>query len=175
MKKPLLVNINETKGFPRSYRFNPFVRWITIFFALFALVYSVYLIFYRITAENSTFHKMVPFIIIFLTIGTLQRNLFTINLLRFYSDRLEFRYILRPKKVIAWSAFRKLEFLKSKVKAFQITYEETGVKKQYLLPIALPNMLEITNAIIEMCPHMELDEFLKNVVPTEEERTKTSL
>jgi len=60
------MNNTHKKNFPRTYRFNAFIRWFTLIFAVAAVAYSVWLIFTRIEADSSKFVKIIPFLIIFL-------------------------------------------------------------------------------------------------------------
>jgi len=103
-----LIDINKKKGFPRTYRFNQFVRWLVIFLSILAIAYAIYYIFNAIDQDSSTLKKIVPFIIIFLAIHSLLRNLFSLNSILFLSEGIEFRYIANKSVFIRWEIIIKL-------------------------------------------------------------------
>ena len=171
-----LIDINEKKGFPRTYRFNQFIRWFVIFLSLFAITYSIFYIFTEIDAESSTFRKIVPFVIIFFAANSLFRNLFSLNSIRFTRSGIEFCYIASKSiPIIHWENIRKLALHPGKVRAIKLTYHINEQQKELIFTMTFPNMLEIINSIAEMCPHLEYDEFMKNVTLTEEERAEARL
>ncbi|MBW6516301.1 MAG: hypothetical protein K0B81_06770 [Candidatus Cloacimonetes bacterium] len=167
-----LIDINKKKGFPRTYRFNQFVRWLVILLSLFAITYAVYYIFTGIDADSSTIHKIVPFVIIFLAIHSLLRNLFSLNSIRFKSEGIEFRYIANRSVFIRWEDIKRLALYQGKTRAIKLTYQLNEREKELIFTMVFPNMLEIINSIAEMCPHLAVDEFMRNVTLTEEERAE---
>ncbi|OQX70969.1 MAG: hypothetical protein B6D62_03080 [Candidatus Cloacimonas sp. 4484_275] len=164
------------KNFPRIYRFNAFIRWFTLIFAVAAIVYSVWLIFNRIEAESSKFVKIVPFIIIFFASNSLMRNLFSLNTIVFKEDAIIFRFLARKSVRIPWNSIRKMELEDARHKMIKISYEdENGQKGIFRFTLSFPNMLEIINGIAEMCPQAEYDEFLKNVIIVKDEKSEVKL
>ncbi len=170
-----LIDINEKKGFPRTYRFNQFIRWFVILLSLFAITYSIYYIFTVIDAGSSTFRKIVPFVIIFFAANSLFRNLFSLNSLRFTRTGIEFHYIASKSISIRWEDIKKMALHSGKVRAIKLTYQVNEQPKELIFTMTFPNMLEIINSIAEMCPHLEYDEFMKNVTLTEDERAEARL
>ena len=160
-----LTSINERKGLPRSYRFNPFLRWTTMLFAALALGYSIYVLLSgRITADTSTFYKVVPFIIMFLAVNSLWKNLISLNSIRFEPSRIRFSCLLLPAVNIGWSEMRRMEFIEGRMRLIRLHFERDGEMKKHEFSINFPNMLEIINSIDEMAPHIEADSFLENVL-----------
>lgn len=165
-----LIDINKKKGFPRTYRFNPFIRWFVILLSLFAIAYSVLYIFTAIDAESSTFHKIVPFIIIFFASNSLFRNLFSLNSIVFNKEGILFRYLANKSVSMRWEDIRKLSLYPGKSRAIKICFLENDREKELIFTMTFPNMLEVINSIGEMCPQLEYDDFMKNVILTEKER-----
>ncbi|MCF7911181.1 MAG: hypothetical protein K9M99_01530 [Candidatus Cloacimonetes bacterium] len=167
------LNINERKGFPRSYWFNQLIRWFTIIFSWLAIFYGGWLILNKTNADSSTFTKIVPFLIIFFALNSLLRNLFTINRLIFREDSLEFTYLLKKNVIIMWQDFVSIKLIKARQRILDISYfGDGGEIKVHELTLAFPKMLEILNAIIEMVPQAELDEFVSSVAVGAGERQK---
>ena len=165
-----LIDINAKKGFPRSYHFNPFIRWLVILLSLFAIAYSVFYIFTEIDAQTSTFRKIVPFIIVFFAANSLFRNLFSLNSILFKKEGIEFRYLAAKSLFINWTNILKMSLYQGKTRAIRLTYLFNNEQKDLIFTMNFPNMLEIINSIAEMCSHLEYDEFMRNVTLTEEER-----
>ncbi len=165
-----LVDINKRKGLPRSYRFNQFIRWFTILLAVFAIVYAAWVIFYKVDADSSKVVKFVPIVIIFLAVNSLITNLFTLNSIRLFEDKISFRYIGKKPVSVAWKDFTKLELSEGKRKTVKLIYSDNGEEKDFRFFLSFPHILEVINSIAEMAPQMELDEFMKTVVVSEREK-----
>ncbi|MDP8209359.1 MAG: hypothetical protein P9M05_01005 [Candidatus Stygibacter australis] len=167
------LNINERKGFPRSYWFNRFIRWFTIIFSFLAIVYAGWLIFNKVDADSSAFTKLVPFLIIFFALNSLLRNLFTLNRLIFRQEGMEFTYLLKRNVYIRWEDFVSIKLTKARRRILDVHYRGSdGELKLQELTMAFPNMLEILNAIIEMVPQAELDDFVGSIAVAKEEKRK---
>ncbi len=165
-------NINQRKGFPRSYWFNQFIRWFTIIFSFLAITYAFWIIFTRINTDSSNFIKIVPFLIIFFALNSLLRNLFTLNRLVFRLDCLEFHYLLRKTFYIAWEDFISIKMIRARQRILDITYRKSEGEAVQELTLAFPKMLEILNAIIEMTPQVKLDDFMESIVIGEGDKEK---
>ena len=169
-KSDNLIDINKIKGFPRVYRFNQFLRWFVIIFALAAIAYSVWIIFCMLDADSSKFHKIVPFVIIFLAANSLMRNLFNVNSILFSEEKIAFRYLARKSVKIYWNSLKKMELNKSKTRAVKFLYQEEEKEKSFIFVLSFPNILEILNSIAEMCPQLEFDEFMEKVIISDKEK-----
>ena len=167
-----LLDINKRKGIPRVYRFNQFLRWFVIIFAFAAIAYSVWVIFNMLNADSSKFHKIVPFVIIFLAGNSLMRNLFSVNSILFTEEKVVFRYLARKSVKIYWNSLKKMELNKSKQRAVKLLYQEDEDEKSFIFILSFPNILEILNSIAEMCPHLEFDEFMEKVIISDKEKLK---
>ena len=165
-----LININQKKGFPRIYRFNPFVRWFTLLLGLSVIGWAIFLIFTKIGLETKFFFKLAPFLIIFFAANSVMRNLFSLNTILFKKDKIVFRFIGRKSTSIYWSSLKKMELDDGKHKLIVLTYMDNTNEKKFSFTLSFPNMMEIVNSIAEMCPGLIYDEFMKNVIISDKER-----
>ena len=167
-----IININKRKGFPRTYRFNQFIRWFTLSFGTLAIAYSFWLIFTKVNADSSKFQQFVPFAIMFLALNSVFRNLFSLNSIHFQKDAIFFRYLLRKSVKISWIDIIKIELNDSKRKMIRLQYMDNSEEKNFEFTINFPNMLEIVNSIAEMNPNIKYDEFIEKVIITPQEKEK---
>jgi len=152
------------KNLPQKFRMNPFVRWFTYFFGLFAIAYAIWIIFSKVSADSSTFYKIVPFIILFLAVNSVMKNLISLNSVKFTKDKLIFGFLGKKAIKIDWDKIKKLQAHSSKNRYATLIYQEDGQDKEFHFTIAFPHILEILNGIGEMAPDIELDDFMKKVI-----------
>ena len=170
-----LIDINKKKGFPRSYHFNQFLRWFTLLLGLFAFVYSFFYIFTVIGLNTSNVKKAIPFIILFLAINSLLKNLFSLNKITFREDRILFKFIARKAIIIYWKEITGMSFVEGRQKFIKIAYERDAEKKTFDMSLSFPNMVEIVNSIAELCHDIEYDDFLQKVIISEQEKNLMKL
>ncbi len=167
-KKDILIDINETLGLPRSYRFNPFLRFFTILMAIGAIGYGVWYIFNGVDADSSSFHKGVPFVILFFAFSSLLKNFLSINSVYFEKEQISFKYLGRKNTTIKWDSIKKISFSSGKSRFIILNYDNGEKLIDFQFTIAFPKMIEILNAIAELCPQAEYDEFISNVIVSTE-------
>ncbi|HHE65648.1 MAG TPA: hypothetical protein ENL09_06460 [Bacteroidetes bacterium] len=164
-----LIDINKTKGLPRSYKFNQFIRWFTIILALLIIVYSLWIVFTQVHSDSSKFQKYLPFALRFLGLKSLLKQLISLNTITFREQGIAFNYIGRFGVKIAWNAMKKMELNDSKHKMIRIKYTDNEEEKTFEFALNFPGMLEIINSIAELCPDLEYDEFLQRVIINDDE------
>jgi hypothetical protein len=165
-----LIDINKRKGLPRTYRFSPFARWFTLILGSFALLYSIWFIFFGVEGDTSTLKKVIPFLILFFTLNSVLKNLFSINCIRFDQEKIEFRFLARKRVTISWNSIQKLSYSGARPRAIKIAYQAEEAQKTFLFPISFPNMLEIVNSMAELLPDVEFDDFMRNVIISDKEK-----
>lgn len=166
-----LIDINKRKGFPRSYKFNQFIRWFTMFFGVMAIAYAMWVMFNKIDGDSSRIVKFSPIIILLLAFNSVIRNLFTLNSLKLFEDKISFRYIGKVAVIVKWSDFRQMKLSEGKRKAVSLIYLDNNAEKEFRFFLSFPHILEVINSIAEMAPQMELDEFMRTIVMSEKEKT----
>ncbi len=161
-------NIPENKmTLPQKIRFNVFARYFTIFMALLATFYAVYVMFFRITSESSALFKAIPIIITFLALDSLMRNCMNLNTVYLTEDFIEFGFLLKPNKRVKWEDITKVEMTKTKKRMIRYIYtDETGKDKILAVTLSFPHMLAILNTVADKAVNAEFDEFLKSVLIT---------
>lgn len=165
-----LIDINQLKGLPRKYKFKQFIRWFTLFLGTAAIIYSLWVIFAKLNVDSPKFIKFAPFAILFFALNSVMKNLFSLNTIIFTKSAVSFHFLARKKTEISWSNLKKMEFSNDKRRHIILKYLENNLEKQFSFSIAFPNLLEIVNAINEMCPQLEYDDFLKQVVISDDEK-----
>ncbi len=158
------INWGKINTLPKTYRFNPLIRFITILLGLFASYYSLWLIFTKLNQSSSGLTKYAPFIILFLGLNSLMKNLFTLNSIRLEEDKITFRYLLKKAKSIRWEDITRMEFIHKGMKAIKIFYNEDGKQKSYYMILNMPKTLEIVNTMAEKAINSEYDEYLASIV-----------
>ena len=164
------LDINKTKGLPRTYKFNQFIRWVTLIFATFAIVYSIWLIFNKVDSDSSKFVQFVPFAIMFLALNSFLKNLFSLNKIKFTQDVISFQYLGKKNVNIKWELLTRLELNDDKRRMIRLKYTEDDKEKLLEYTLSFPNPLEIANSIAEMAPQIKFDEFMAAVVITDKEK-----
>lgn len=149
------------------FRVPPFIRTITIIFALLALVWAIYYITNGISQTDKWFKKLSPFIVLFLVVSVLHKNLFTVNSIHIEDNFLQFKFLLKRAIRIDWTAIKKLEFGVKRRNAICLTYEENGVDKQIIIPRGIQEIISALNLIAKRAPNLELDDFMKTVIKNE--------
>ncbi|MCF7858806.1 MAG: hypothetical protein K9N07_05705 [Candidatus Cloacimonetes bacterium] len=165
------LNINETKGLPRFYRFNQFIRWFTIILAILAIAYSVWLIFNKVDSSSSKFVQFIPFAIMFLALNSLLKNFLTLNSIKFTKEMIIYQYLGKKNVKIKWRSLIRMELNEGKRKMIRVKYLKNDKKEELEYTLNFPNQLEIANSVAEMAPQIEFDDFLGSVVITEKEKS----
>ena len=164
MKEINLIDINKTKGFPRKYKFNSFARWFTLLMGLLAAFYAFVIIFTKLNPDSNTFHKALPFMILFLAATSIMKNLFSLNSVKFEEDGITFNYLGKKAVKVDWQNIKKMHLEDARRRAVKLTFATEQADRSVEFTLGFPNILEIINAMAEMCPDMELDEFMDKVV-----------
>ncbi len=148
----------------KLYRFSATIRAITISLALFASFYALFVIFFRTDKDSNLFIKIVPFVILFLAINTLFRNLFSVNSIYITKSYIQFNYLLARSLKITWDKLIKLEFVVKAGRKILLTYMENDDRKKIVIPRAIPQLIEVLNKIAYHAKQIELDDFMKTVI-----------
>ncbi|MEA3475721.1 MAG: hypothetical protein U9R23_04690, partial [Candidatus Cloacimonadota bacterium] len=69
------------------FRFPTFLRILSIIIAILALIWAVYYITNGISQTDRWFKKLSPFIVIFLVVNVLYKNLFGVNSIHIHPDQ----------------------------------------------------------------------------------------
>lgn len=155
---------DDLYNLPKKYVFPRFSRYFTLSMGILIIFYVIYLIFFRLTADSSAFAKIVPFIIAYLALDSVSRNLFNLNKVLITDQGICFKFIAKKTVFIPWLRMTKMDMYKGKAKAFVITYTANSEEKKFQLTMQFPNMIEIVNLIAYQAPHIEFDQFTKSII-----------
>jgi len=147
--------------------FNPAIKILTIFLAIFAIGFGVYSILanYNNALSLSTSKKFIPFIIIFLGLNSLMKNLFSLNSVKIYKGKIVFCRLLFSCFEVSYIQITKLAFVKGKRKMIRLSYTKESEKVQnYIFSIAFPGMIEVLQILKSRSPKVEFDEILEQMI-----------
>ncbi len=148
------------------FRFPPFLRWLSIIVALLALAWAIYFITSDISTVDKWYKKAAPFLVLFLVINVLYKNLFTINSIRFSDSSVFFKPLLLKGLKIDFSQIKKLEFKIKGGKSIVLTYADDDKEKALIIPRGIEKIVILLTIIADRSPQIELDEFMKTVITT---------
>lgn len=168
MSNPLF---DDLYSLPKNYRFPRFSRYFTLIMSVLIIIYAIYMIFTKVNDDTSTFMKIIPFLIMFLSLDSLSRNLMSLNKVFIDEQMIKFSFLAKKSVSIPWLRMNKMELYKGKSRSFVIYYTENGIEKKFYLTMQFPKMIEIINLIAYLAPHVEFDEFIRSlaVLPKKQE------
>jgi hypothetical protein len=146
------------------FRVPIFIRIVTILLGIFAFLWAVIYILLGMPQEENFFAKIVPFIVLVLSLHVLYKNLFTINSLHITEQHLIIRFLLRPAIKIPFKDIKKIEFSKGLGRTILITYSANAKEKRITIPRGIQEIVEALNIIADRSPQVELDDFMKTVI-----------
>ncbi len=156
---------------PIHFRYSPLLRGIMIIFAGLVSVYSLYFLIVVVNADTPLFFKLLPLIIMFVSLNSALKHLTALNCVSFLEDRIRYSYITKRKVEIKYSDVLYMELRKQITYTVQIRYRnEKGEEKLFITPASFPRTLEIMLIIADLCPNIKLSDKLSNAV--ENLRTK---
>ncbi len=168
-------DFQESINFPIVYKFPQFMRFFTLIIATMIIIFSLFVVFTQISSDSSTFKKILPFLIMFLSTDSLVRNLFSLNKVTIIEEGIIFSSLAKRNLFVKWKDIVKLETYQVKGKYFVLHYhnsvEDNQVKKHYF-PMAFNNIIEIVNYIVHLSVEIETDEFVKSLVFLEPNKEK---
>lgn len=158
-----LIDINKRKGLPRSYRFNPFIRWFTLLISFLIIAYAV-MFFFSLTYEHSFLQKIFPFLLLLLVFNSVYKNLFTLNSVKILEDKVIFNCLGLKKIEINLEDIKRVILTGQRSKSIKVFFESEGKPCTFYIPATFPNLIEILNSIAEMNKEIEFDDFLSKII-----------
>ncbi len=162
-----LININDKKGLPRTYKFSLATRLTILTFAILVCLYAVYYLFTKvaISPDATMIAKLIPIIIFFAGLNTIMQNLLNIHTLTLTKDSLIAKSLLGVKREIPFEGITKISISKSKKRYVILSYiDSKNKKRQYNLMLVFKNMMEILNSIGELAINAKYDEFMSTII-----------
>ena len=158
------MDLRESVKLPMHFVFPKFTRYFTLILSVTVVLYALYVAFTVITADASTWKKILPFIIMFFAYDAVHRNLFSLNKISLTKDFIRFSYIAKRSVQINWEDLRRLEAHIQKGKYFIMHYSAGEEVKKFQFSMAFKDMIDIINFIKILAPHIETDEFVGSLI-----------
>ena len=92
----------------QRYSFNQFTRWFVLVLSILVIAYAIWVIIYKLDVESKPFFKIVPFIMIFLAVNTILRNILTINKIVLNEKNIQFKYIGKKTITVNYQDIEKI-------------------------------------------------------------------
>lgn len=162
-----LLNINDKKGLPRSYRFSLPTRLTILVFAVLVCVYAIYYLLTKVAkAPDATMiAKFIPILIFFAGLNTIFQNLFNIHSLTLTKDKIIAKSLIGITREINNLDISRIAMSKSKKRYVIITYiDQNNKTRQYNLMLVFKNMMEILNSIGELATNAKYDDFMSTII-----------
>jgi len=157
--------LDDELKFPIVFIFPKFLRYSTLTIGFGALILAICWVVFRINEDASTIQKILPFVAMFLTYDSIQRNLFTLNKVIMTDEHIEFAYIAKKSKIIRWDSLIKLDSTVTvKRKHFTLHYTVEDTTKTFDFSMAFKNIIDILNYIKRIAPNIETDEFVQSLM-----------
>lgn len=159
---------------PVSYRYNVISRTFMLFFASFISLYTIYFLVTRVTAETPMFFKILPMIILYISLDSVFRHVTSLNQVIFTAECLWLRFILKPSVPIPWDDIESMQLRKQITYYLHLGYKDIkGRKRMFKVNAAYPKMLEIIYNIADLSPNVVMNDELVKMISYLKEISKS--
>lgn len=163
---PRELNIESVRGrMPVRYRVPVLRRVLGIVTHLAISGYSVFILFTIVKADSPFLIRVLPLVLLFISLDALFRHFTTLNSVIFTSECLWFRYLLLPSVPIEYDKISNMEL--RRVIAFYMFLEFTdqrGKRRVLKNPASFPKMMEIMYNIADLAPQVRMNEELEKMI-----------
>jgi hypothetical protein len=163
---PRELNIHSVRGrLPVRYRVNPLIRFSSVAIQILISSYCLFVLFKYAPMQVSAWFRILPLVILFISLDTLIKHLTTLNELIFGEEFLMLRFILLPGKTIVYEKIVSMELRKVITYYVFLTWTDGSGKKRTLKTQAsFPRMLEIMFNIADLAPQTTLNPELEKMI-----------
>lgn len=160
------LNIRSVRGrMPVRYRVNPLVRGFAIVANVLISVWCLFVLFTYVRSDSAWWIKILPLVVLFVSLDSLFRHLTSLNSLIFTPECLWLRYILKPPVAIEYDRITSMELRRA------ITYyvfigftDRRGNRRIIKTQASFPRMIEIMYNIADLAPQVVMNEDLSKMV-----------
>ena len=140
-----------------KFRFNPFLRFFTLFIGLIVIAYCVYIILVaNPVAENISKIKMIlPYLVIVLALNSVFRNFFTLNSIILDDSEIIFKKLAFGSCKMKIADIKQIKFMDKRMKLLQVTYLIGEDLKKYSFNLGFPAVLTALSKLKERNPKIE--------------------
>jgi hypothetical protein len=163
---PRELMINSVRGhMPIRYRYHRFARPIMVVLSILMVLYILYFLFTRVDANTPTIGKLLPIVILYISIDSFMRQVTGLNQVIFTEECLWLRFVLRPSIPIQWDKIETLQLRKQFTYHLIIGYKDLkGRKRIFKTNASFPKIMEIIYNISDLAPNAVLNEDLRKMV-----------
>jgi len=158
------MDLHKNIPLPMHFDFAGKTRIFSLVVSVIMIAYSLYYITTQITSHSAMYRKILPFIILFLALETLLKNLLSIKRITLTAKTLEFSYLVQKKIIIAWETLLSIEKYHGRGRYFLIKYQKNGETQKFFLPMLYKDIISILNFIKLLAPHIATDEFISSLI-----------
>ncbi len=139
------------------FRFNPFLRFFTLFIGLVAISYCVYIIIVvnPASANLSKMKMILPYLVIVLALNSVFRNFFTLNSISLDDTVIVFNKLAFGSCRIEISDIKQIKFMDKRMRLLQLTYSSGDKLQKYSFNLGFPAVLTALTKLKEKNPEIE--------------------
>ncbi len=163
---PRQVKIKSIRNqLPTRYCHPQVLRFIMIAFAAAVFGYALYFMLRFVTGDTPVFFKIMPLVIMFVSLDSVLRHTTALNCVKFTTDTLSFSYLLKKRVVIPYENVLRIDLYKRITYYVHLRYRDSEGREQLFKTAAsFPKILEIIVNIADLSPHVQMDEMLTKAV-----------
>ncbi len=135
------------------FRFNPFLRFFTLFVGVMAIAYAVYAI--LSFHPEGKLRLFLPYVVVVLAANSVFRNLFTLNSLVLTDDQVIFKKLALPAFRVDLANIIKIRFLDKRMRYLQLSYSQGDTVKNYTFNLGYPGVLDALSKMKKKNPAIE--------------------
>jgi len=136
-----------------KFRFNPFLRFFTLFVGLMAIAYGLYAI--LSFHPQGKLRLFLPYVVVLLAANSVFRNLFTLNSIVLSEDEVIFKKLALPSFRVALQNIVKIGFVDKRMRYLQLSYQQGDTLKNYTFNLGYPTVLDALAKIKKKNPAIE--------------------
>ena len=163
---PRELNIEKVRGrMPVRYRMPVFMRILGIVIHSLISGYCIFMLFTRVSSNTHILLKILPLVILFISLDALFKHFTTLNSVIFTSECLWFRYLLLPSVPIEYDKISAMELRRVLTWYMFLEFTDSRGKRRLLKnPASFPKMMEIMYNIADLAPQVRMNEELDKMI-----------
>ena len=127
--------------------------------------YSAWLLFTQVKASSSLVLKILPLVLIFISLDALFRHFTTLNSVIFTPECLWLRYLLLPSVPVEYDQISSMELKKSLNYQMILGFtDQRGKQRSIKSPASFPRMMEIMFNIADLAPQARMNDELDKMI-----------
>lgn len=156
---PRELNIESVRGrMPVRYRMPVVMRVLGIIAHTLVSGYCIFLMFTRVTHSTPIVMKVLPILILFISLDALFKHLTSLNSIIFTPECLWFRYLILPSIPVDYAQISTMELKRMVTYYVYLGFTDSRGRKRVLKnPASFPKMMEIMYNIADLAPQLQMN------------------